>query len=395
MDLSSRKSKNGAARLESARVLPQIKVFFNPGTRLEDVSNKKGRPMHAIGSLLLLYALLVLPCHAQETPASAPGPSTAAGFATWENDSWFKTDRYYTNGVQFSSRSTGDTRGELVRHWTSGACRLFGCDDARFLFTQFSLGQLMYTPADITIGAPQPNDRPWAGLLYAERQWLFLAPDGAAITTLAAQAGVTGRLSLAEQAQKLFHSIFDRPTPQGWDHQVGNTLAVLVSAERRTAWPSLSGPLAGKVRLHTAGHWRVAVGSIMSYAAAGVTVTIGKNLPLVSPAPPGIVNRVGPLDTICLRRWVQCTLVLGAEGRAMAYNLFLEGRPWRDDPGVKPRRWVGDLTAGLRLDFPGTRGSQHGPWFAQLRVIRRSAEFRGAISAPRHTIGSLTLGTEF
>lgn len=253
----------------------------------------------------------------------------------------------------------------------------------------------MYTPADITVATPQPYDRPWAGLLYAGRQWLFLSPGGDAITTLAAQAGVTGRLSLAEPAQKLIHRILDRPQPRGWDHQVGNTLAVLVSAERRAAWPGLSGRLGGKVQLHTAGYARLALGSIMSYAAGGVSVTIGKNLPLVAPAPPGIGNRVAAGDTACLWRWLQCTLVLGAEGRAMGYNLFLQGRPWRDDPGVKPRRWVGDLSAGLRLDFPGTRGSEHGPWFAQLRATRRTAEFRGPAPAGRHTIASLTVGTEF
>ncbi len=283
--------------------------------------------MHAIGRVLAFYMLLaVLPCASQQKPVTTARASPAR-FVTWENDSWFKTDRYYTNGVQFSSRSLDDTRGEHVRRWTNAACRLFGCADARFLFTQHSIGQLMYTPADITIAAPQPQDRPWAGLLYAERQWLFLAPDGETITTFAAQAGVSGRLSLAAQAQKVFHIIFDRPTPQGWDNQVGNTLAVLVSAERRSAWPLLSGRLAGNVRLHTAGHWRLAVGSIMSYAAAGLTVTIGKNLPPVSPAPPGMGNRLGPLDTPCRWRWVECSLVLGAEARGMAYNLFLEGRP--------------------------------------------------------------------
>ncbi len=185
--------------------------------------------MRAIGSLLALSAFLVLlPCSGQEAPATA-------GFLVWENDSRFNTDRYYTNGIQFVSRSTEDDRSALTRRWLGTACRLFGCADARFLFSQHSLGQLMYTPGDITVAAPQPLDRPWAGLLYVERQWLLLAPDGASITTLTAQAGVTGRLSLAEPAQKLFHRILDRPRPQGWDHQVGNTLAVLVSVERRSA----------------------------------------------------------------------------------------------------------------------------------------------------------------
>ena len=62
---------------------------------------------------------------------------------------------------------------------------------------------------------------------------------------------------------------------------------------------------------------------------------------------------------------------------------------------MKPRRWVGELSAGLRLDFPGTRGREHGPWFAQLRAIRRSAEFHAPLPVPRHTVASLTLGTDF
>jgi lipid A 3-O-deacylase len=341
--------------------------------------------MQAIGSVPAAFLLLLaLPCAAQE-----------AHFATLDNDSWFQTDRHYTNGIQFSARNMQDTRSGFTRRWTGAACRLFGCDDARVLFSQKSIGQLMYTPADITVATPQPTDRPWAGLLYLERQWLFLAPDGEAITILAAQAGVTGTLSLAEPAQKLFHRLVGRSQPQGWDHQLGNTLALLVSAERRVAWPGLSGELAGNVRLHTAGHWRLALGSLMSYAAGGVNFTIGKNLPLVAPAPPGIGNRVEAADTACLWRWLQCTLVVGAEVRGMAYNLFLEGRPWKTDPGVQARRWVGDLTAGLRLDFPGTRGSDHGPWFVQLRATRRSAEFYALAPVARHTVASVTVGTEF
>jgi len=88
-------------------------------------------------------------------------------------------------------------------------------------------------------------------------------------------------------------------------------------------------------------------------------------------------------------------MVFGAEGRGMAYNLFLQGRPWRDDPGVRPRRWVVETMAGLRLDFPGTREREHGPWFVQFRTTRRTAEFRAPMPVLRHTVGSLTLGIDF
>jgi hypothetical protein len=337
--------------------------------------------------LLAASLLIAAPCAAKE-----------ARFFTLDNDSWFDTDRYYTNGVQLAWRDAADTRGELARRWTGAACCWLGCGDARYLFGQHSVGQLMYTPGDITVPAPQPLDRPYAGLLYVERNWLFLDADGQTLTTLGAQFGATGRLSLAEPAQKLIHRIVDRPQPRGWDHQVGTTLAVMLSAERRVAWPALSGPIAGNVRLHTAGYMRAALGNTMTYAAGGLTLTIGKNQPPVSPAPPGIANRLAggaTADTSCLWEWLQCTLVLGAEGRGMAYNLSLQGRPWREDPGVRPRRWVGDLMAGLRLDFPGTRGREHGPWFVQFRTTRRTAEFRAPTPVRRHTVGSLTLGIDF
>jgi hypothetical protein len=50
---------------------------------------------------------------------------------------------------------------------------------------------------------------------------------------------------------------------------------------------------------------------------------------------------------------------------------------------------------GLRLDFPGTRGREHGPWFVQFHATRRTAEFRAPGPVPRHTVGSLTLRVDF
>ncbi|WP_020654445.1 lipid A deacylase LpxR family protein [Massilia niastensis] len=328
--------------------------------------------------------------------ASAAGAQDARYF-TYENDGFFGTDRYYTNGLAFTARHMADERSALARGWADGLCRWFGCEGQRLLYTRNSFGQLMYTPGDISIPTCQPCDRPYAGLLYLERDYLFLSEDGQTLTTLGAQAGLTGRWSLAEPAQKLVHRILDRPLPQGWDHQVGNSLAFVLSVERRSAWPALSGALWGDVRLQTNAYWRVGLGTLVSYAAGGVVLSVGKDLPAVSPMPPGITHRIsrGNVATSCRWDWVQCTAFAGVEGRWMGYNLFLQGRPWRSDPQVRPRRWVTDLMTGLRLDFPRTRGPGHGPWFMQFKVTRRSPEFRSPRPAPRHTVGALTLGTEF
>jgi lipid A 3-O-deacylase len=322
----------------------------------------------------------------------------AARFFTYENDSYFNTDRYYTNGIAFSVKRSTDTRSALARVWTQRLCGALGCEDASLLTSESSIGQLMYTPSNIRLREPQPLDRPWAGLLYYEQAYAFLSPDRRTLTTLATQAGLTGRASLSAQTQKLVHRLRDRPIPQGWDNQVGGSLGLMASAERRTALSALSVDLGNQVELNTASYWRLAVGNIMTYAAGGVAVVVGKDLPPVSAAPPGIGNKLGRetlRETSCMAPWLQCTAFGSVETRLMGYNVFLDGRVFRDDPQVRRRNLVADLVLGMRFDFPHTGNASHGPWFVQFKVTRRSPEFRSSIPVPHHRVAALTFGTEF
>ncbi|MEJ7804743.1 MAG: lipid A deacylase LpxR family protein [Telluria sp.] len=324
-------------------------------------------------------------------------------FLTLENDSRFFTDRFYTSGVQLSVKRSTDSRGDFARRLTTRLCSWAGCDAATVLTSQANVGQLMYTPRDITRAEAQPLDRPWAGLLYYEQAYTFLSPDQRTLTTLTGQMGVTGPASLAAPAQKAFHRLLDRPRPQGWDHQLGGSLGLLASAEQRTARDALSFDLPRTVRFNTATYWRVVAGNIQTYAAAGVAVVIGKDLPPVSPPPPGIGNKIaGPGQrqaaalTSCMVRWVQCTSFASVEARAVGYNVFLDGRLFHPhDPQVRRRPLVYESVLGTRFDFPGTRTRHHGPWFAQVKVTRRSPEFRSPLGVPSHKVSALTIGTEF
>ncbi|RJG16092.1 lipid A deacylase LpxR family protein [Massilia cavernae] len=343
-------------------------------------------------------AVCLLCCGAASAQSPAPARQEIVHFGTFENDMMFDTDRYYTNGVQFSVKGSRDRRGRFVRGLTERACGPLGCEGSTLLTTQTNFGQLMYTPNDITVAAPQPLDRPWAGLLYVEQSYALLSPDRRTLTTLTAQAGVTGPASLAEDAQKLFHRMLDRPLPQGWHNQVGGSLAVMASAERRTAIDGLSATFGDDIQVNTAGYWRLAAGNIMSYAAGGLAVVVGKDLPDVSPPPPGIGNKLAPQRfglTTCMVRWLQCTTFGVVESRVMARSIFLDGRLFHNDRKVKRRNFVTDLMVGMRLDFPDTRTASHGPWFVQLKVTRRSREFSATIPVPRHRMAAITLGTEF
>lgn len=332
----------------------------------------------------------------------APPRQDKVHFFTYENDARFLTYRFYTSGIQFSIKRSNDNRGDFARKLTRRMCGWMDCEDSTFFTSQSSLGQLMYTPRDITIAAPQPLDRPWAGLLYYEQSYAFLSPDQRTLTTLTGQIGATGKFSLAEPAQKLWHRIIDRPLPQGWDNQIGGQPCILVSGEKRTAREQLSADLWNDVRLNTATYWRIAAGNIQTYAAAGVAVVVGKDLPAVSPPPPGIGNKLNPGEarrhtgiTSCMVPWVQCTAFGSVEARVVAYNVFLDGRLFARDPSVKRRSFVHDLVLGTRFDFPNTRTRSHGPWFLQLKVTRRSPEFTSSLPVPRHRVAAVTFGTEF
>ncbi|SHH67629.1 lipid A deacylase LpxR family protein [Massilia sp. CF038] len=344
----------------------------------------------------------VLQVCASAAAQEAPPAQERVHFLTIENDSRYGTDRFYTNGIQFSTKLSTDERGHFARTVTHSLCTWLDCDDSKVFTEQINVGQLMYTPRDITRRAPQPLDRPWAGLLYYEQAYAFLSADQRSLTTFTGQVGVTGPASLAEPAQKLFHHIFNRKQPEGWDNQIGGTLGILASAERRTARDSLSGHLGNDVHFNTATYWRLTAGNIQTYAAAGVAVVIGKDLPLVSPPPPGIGNKLQnnaqaklPGFTSCMAPWLQCTAFGSVEARVVAYNVFLDGRPFGNDPSVKRRNFVNDLVLGTRFDFPNTRTDSHGPWFIQLKMTRRSPEFRSSIPVPRHRVAALTIGTEF
>lgn len=346
----------------------------------------------------LALAAALNPAAAQQ----APPRQNTVHFFTYENDARFLSDRFYTSGIQFSTKHATDRRGPFARRLGERLCAPMGCTGYALLSTETNVGQLMYTPRDITIGAAQPHDRPWAGLLYVEQAYAFLSPDQRTLTTLTGQIGATGKLSLAEPVQKLWHRLIDRPLPQGWDHQIGGQIGVLASAERRTARETLSFDLWRDVRLNTATYWRVAAGNIQTYAAAGVAVVVGKDLPPVSPPPPGIGNklhggarRTGTGMSSCMVTWVQCTAFASVEARAVAYNVFLDGRLFGDDPSVRRRGFVHEAVVGSRFDFPSTRTRSHGPWFLQVKITRRSPEFRSSLPVPKHRVAAVTFGTEF
>jgi hypothetical protein len=124
----------------------------------------------------------------------------------------------------------------------------------------------------------------------------------------------------------------------------------------------------------------------------------GRRLPSLSPLAfdSGYSLRSDALhEKPCSAPWLQCAAFVRVETRLMGYNEFFDAGVFRDDPEAKRRTLVEELMLGLRFEVPDTRGANHGPWFLQFKVTRRTPAVRSSIPIPRHTAAALTFGIEF
>ena len=113
-------------------------------------------------------------------------------YLTLENDTFLKkADNDYTHGTEFKYIKDNG--------W------------------QFKVQQNMYTPSDIKVKEHINGDRPYAGMLIGGiGKELFIDAKSPWSHYLEINAGVIGRASGAEQAQKMIHKILGCHEPMGW-----------------------------------------------------------------------------------------------------------------------------------------------------------------------------------
>lgn len=292
-----------------------------------------------------------------------------------ENDFFAGTDRNYTNGFRVAYlRPKGHVSDATA--WLGRA--LLGINDRAELYEGVAFGQNLYTPADITLAAPQPGDHPYAGWLYLELA--AIADAGASIDTLTVNAGVVGPLAMGEFVQNSFHQLIDSDIAQGWDNQIANEPGLVVSFDR-TWRPWRQTRDWGFDLLPGAG---LSLGNVLTQAQAGLTIRLGPRLqddtgpPRIRPslAGGGFLDAGGGFD------WY---VYLGAQGRAVARDIVLDGNSFRGGPSVEKRNFVHDLQVGAVVRLDGVRLS----W----AMVRRSRDFAG--QAQPHQFAAITLTARY
>lgn len=320
-------------------------------------------------TLMLSAAVCLFPWKAIATDKLETGTLSIV----FENDLFYNADRHYTNGVRISwlvgPNKTPD--------WVVQTARLFPLfpkeADVR---TIYSLGQNMYTPRDITDENPPLDTRPYAGWLYGSVG--LAAETGKQLDQIALSFGVVGPASLAKETQQIVHKISGANEPRGWHTQLKNEPGAVLIYQRswRAAAAKTMAGIEGDVTPHAGG----ALGNVFTYINAGLTLRIGRNLPLdygaprIQPSLPGSSFFVPRKDF----GWY---LFAGAEGRAVARNIFLDGNTFRDSRSVDKKPFVGDLQFGIALTWSNVRLS--------YTHVLRTREFKA--QDERDDFGALSL----
>jgi lipid A 3-O-deacylase len=287
-----------------------------------------------------------------------------------ENDSlYFKTDKHYTQGLRLSYLSPSSAPGG---YWDWAFDALAGISFLAPTHTDrrhsFFLGQSIFTPDNLAERPPDAHDRPYAGWLYGGMSLLQTSGSGM-LEDWEIEAGVVGPGAAGKLVQNDWHQFIGIKQARGWSNQVQNEPGGVLSYDR--LW---------RVRLTSAGGLGVdvvpeigaTVGNVFDYGEAGGMIRFGNGLEAdYGPA------RVRPslsgtdyFDSAGIGDGVSGYFYLGAQGRIVARNLFLDGNSFRASPSVQHKTLVADVQAGVAL-----------MWSRRVRfdfsVVRRTEEFVG------------------
>src|SRR6185369_12193970 len=177
----------------------------------------RGRLIPFLIALICIHGTLLIPADSDAEPMDS------AFSLRWENDTFGWTDANYTNGMSLALTRTG--KGLLGGVWDLG-----GEADGR-KSAVYELTQLQFTPSNLGLVSPDPNDRPYAGLTYLA--CITHLQKEESLQSLKLIAGFVGPDSGAEEAQKVAHHLLREKSPQGWPAQLRDEAVVNLLYEYR------------------------------------------------------------------------------------------------------------------------------------------------------------------
>jgi len=277
--------------------------------------------------LIILSWIVAAPLLATETQER---PLQSAFSIRWENDVFRSgSDANYTSGVSFALTRTDP--GVLGGIWER-----LGMDNGK-LSSVYELSQLQFTPSDLTLSNPDPNDRPYAGLLYFAVATHLQQEES--LQSFKLLAGVVGPASGAKETQETTHRLLDRTNPEGWSYQLENEPVINLLYEYRHKYRLT--PRNASVDIECIPMGGAFLGNYLVQAQSEVMCRIGNQLPDDFGA--SSLRDIGylplPGGENAASSWKISAFVRGGAHLAV-HNLTLDGNTFRDSRSVDKRLFV-------------------------------------------------------
>ncbi len=210
------------------------------------------------------------------------------------------------------------------------------------------IGLLAFTPKDTLVREVQPEDRPYASLLFVSNGRVTVDEDERGAWTSSLTVGVLG-LSMTGRVHSAVHELVGSEKPLGYDHQIsaGGEPTARYTLARQQLW--IADP-SGHVDVKTTVQGSV---GFLTETSASISVRAGRfNSPWWSFAPELTDYMSAPVPSESYSGARELYVFIGARVKARAYNAFLQGQ-FRDSEvrytsaEVEPllaEAWIGVVT---------------------------------------------------
>lgn len=329
-------------------------------------------------SLLLAGACLGFAQPAVADPVK--GTLTLVG----ENDSLSSgADRNYTSGIKIAYVSPVGVMPKWARGFEDVTRAV---TNTRPSFWGVAVGQSLFTPEDISV-KPAPKDQhPYAGWLYAQvlvaAEENVIAREPRYVDLYELEFGMVGPSALGLQSQRGIHQLLGAPQPKGWDSQLRDEFTFAGTVERRWRAERVINTLG--LEVDASPGVGVTLGTLRTEAKAGASFRIGQNLARDF-GPPRVRPGLGGVGYLAPGDGLSWYVFAGAELRAVARDIFLDGNTYRDSARVDKKPVVADFQAGAAV--------QAGDWRLAYTYVTRTEEFK--TQGRQQDFGALALSVRF
>lgn len=271
-----------------------------------------------------------------------------------------KADRHYSNGFQISYLWGPDEEPNWARRLVDSLPPFSDAIDIRF---EASVGQKMFTPSDLSVRSPAPNERPYAGLAYGTFG-VIGESDKDVLDQIQLLVGVVGPSSGADDVQKFVHRVVGAQRPEGWATQIEDEFSWQLRWSRSDTEGKFN--VSEQYEVDITSQFGLTAGNLLSEASLGASFRFGPSLPRqygaarIYPSMPGS----GFFESSQRKGWYTFA---GLSQRYIFKDLTLDRQNSLGNR-VRKERWGTDFQLGAAI--------YHGRWHLAYTEVWRSRSFR-------------------